>query len=126
MTTVSRTISYRHTAGEPTGRNGQTTFTFDTDHPLVVVLDFGTDCTTTREVAREILARRVPGLMDATCFTDGMWFYLTLGGDGPTVTVRYLTAAVSAFLAQTKRLVPYGSERVDVDAIVAGLLGGAR
>lgn len=136
MSAVSRTISYRLTAGNHVGDTGGVNLNYDPVTPFNVGLDFGPD-DPVWVVWRDVLARRVDsvaevirhdGLLDggASCMVAGCWAYLTLAGHNGTVTLQMLTAGLDAFLRDTERLVPYGEERIDMDAELASLLGGTR
>jgi hypothetical protein len=134
VTSVSRTISYRHTAGRHVGHTGSANFHYRGGHS--VEIDFGAEGEPWL-IWRDVLARRVEGSSrchidgrvaygGASCDTEGPWLYLTLSGLKGTVTLRFLAASVEAFLADTARLVPYGQERIEMDAELASLLGGTR
>jgi hypothetical protein len=90
---------------------------------------------------RAILARHIDGKADchlddpmayggACCEIEGRWAHLTLAGwneeQQSTITIRFIAADLDAFLEATARIVPYGSEVIDIDAGLAQLLGGAR
>lgn len=135
MTTVSRTISYRHVDDAYAGHTGAMNLTYDPDRPFDVAIDFGPDEHPWR-IWRDILAGRVDGKAacisgdgqgegGASCEIGGMWSELTLVGLH-SITLRFPTASLTAFLVQTIRLVPFGAEEFSVDAELDALLGGAR
>jgi hypothetical protein len=128
VSAVSRTFSYNFIDGAYVGCAGKSHWSFDAARPLEVRVGFGSDRWWL--LGRDVLARRIDGLGDAACWTHGLWYYLRLTGveerDEETVVMRFLDANVSAFLATARRLVPYGQERIDMDAGLALLLGGTR
>jgi len=137
MTTVSRTVSYQHTAGPYTGDAAAMTLIYDSAQPYTVVANFGVEGGPW-SIWRDILARRVDGkavclVFDgvgeggADCEVAGLWAYLTLAGVDFTVTIRMLAAELDAFLHKTETLVPYGAENLDFNAELDALLkDGAR
>lgn len=108
--------------------------TYDTNHPLEIVADFGEDRWV---IGRDVLAAAVAGMPpwgDQTIMwtDDGLlWMELRGGGDAshPDQAILTLPAdAVGAFLYATTQLVPYGSEghliAEDIDADLERLLSG--
>jgi hypothetical protein len=137
MTAISRTISYRHVAGSYVGHTAAMTLTYNTTDPFTVSADFGPG-NATWNLWRDVLAGRVDGSAryhaslrfaegGAACEVNGVWAYLTLAGLDGTVVVRFAAAALDAFLRGTERLVPYGTETIDLAAELDALLkDGAR
>lgn len=104
---------------------GRVEFAYDTEQPLCVsITQFGrSDGEPAQWVfARDILARRVPGLADVRCDVDGIWTLLHLSSPEGALTLRFVRAEVDAFLGATERAVPYGAEILDVDAGLYQLL----
>ncbi|MFC8455256.1 SsgA family sporulation/cell division regulator [Kitasatospora sp. NPDC057223] len=103
--------------------------------PYSVHLDNHVDLTTpvTWVFARELLAAGLdgrtgtgdvsvhPGAGDAP---DAL--FIVLGGEEGTVVLRAQASQVRSFLADTERLVPFGSEHehLDLDGLLRRLLGG--
>jgi hypothetical protein len=136
VSTVSRTISYRLTAGAHAGHTGTVDLRYDVARPFNVDLNFGAD-DPSWVIWRDVLARRVDSKAEViqhdsmyeggvSCEVSGNWAHLTLAGTDDTVTLQLLAAGLDAFLPETERLVPYGSEYIDIDGALAELFGGAR
>lgn len=135
MTTISRAISravsYKviTASTEITGQeNGQIILSYNPDDPCAVVLDFPHYNVQWR-CARDLIAdglTRLAGVGDVACWTRGIWYHIALSSPDGQVVFKVLVALVVAFLSDTAKVVPYGAEQVDVDAMLAGLLGGAR
>jgi hypothetical protein len=134
VSTVSRTISYRHTAGRHVGHTGSANLHYRGGHS--VEIDFGSEGEPWL-IWRDILARRADGSSrchidgrvaygGASCDVEGLWLYLTLSGLKGTVTLRFSAAVVDVFLRDAARVVAYGQERIEMDAELASLLGGTR
>lgn len=127
---VSREISY----ADACGYRGVLTLHYNPERPLIVTVDFGQTCSGRHvawTLARDLLAdglTRLAGLSDVQCWTADPWYYLALSSDTGSATVRMLAEPVRAFLVDAEDLVPYGAERVDVDAALDQLLktGGNR
>jgi hypothetical protein len=128
VSTVSRTTSFT-TEHNGVREHGEATFRFDDNYPTDVTVSFtGDGCrdSVTWIIGRDVLAQRVEGLSAVRCRAEGLWFHIDLSSHDGTGTVTLVRAQVDAFLRATERLVPYGAERIDVDAGIAQLLGGAR
>jgi len=132
MTSVSRTISYVLVSStflpSTSTETGNLALHYSAAEPLSVLLDFLDDnpvWTLDRGLLTDGLTRPA-GIHDVRCWTEGLWYHIALSGYDGRAELRMFTEQVRAFLAATADVVPYGAEQVDVDAMLAGLLGGAR
>lgn len=103
------------------------TFIYDPAAPLEVLMlipSGGVDWT----FARDLLADgvdRPAGLGDVQVWTTGALAHIQLQVDDETSLFSVPVAVLQRFLAATERRVPRGTEQVDVDAVLAELIGGA-
>lgn len=128
MSTVSRTTAFT-TEHDGERKQGGATFVFDDNYPTDVTVTFhanNPEDTVTWLLGRDVLALRVEGLADVRCRRDRAWFHIDLSVPDGDATYTFVHGQVAAFLRATHRLVPYGTERIDIDAGIAQLLGGAR
>lgn len=124
MAAIFRRVSYHGTVDvEPI--RGHIDLAYDTDRPLDVWVLFVEQYAPWR-FARDVLARQVPGQHEVKVDVDGMWTVLRLTSPEGEAEIRIMRCQVDAFLAQTARAVPYGTEVINFDAELAELLGGAR
>ncbi len=132
VSTVSRTTDFS-TDWNGTRVHGRAKFRYDDNYPTDVTVTFtggedgdGAPDSVTWLLGRDVLALRVEGLADVRCRRDRAWFHLDLSVPDGNATFTLVYGQVAAFLHATTRLVPYGEERIDMDAGLAQLLGGAR
>lgn len=126
MAVISRRVSFTGLDAEMDAATGHVDLAYDTEQPLIVWLSFvETYCPWS--FARDVLARRIPGTHDVHVDVDGMWTVLHLASPDGEAVIKVMRCQVDAFLAQTARAVPYGTEQVDFDAELELLLkDGAR
>jgi hypothetical protein len=134
VTTVSRTIRYTVLeASRPGSECRDIVFRYSEADPLAVTLDFGhrrgePDPVVWR-CGRDLLAAgmgNLSGLQDVTCWVEGGYFHIALNSPDGHAVFQLYADEVAEFLGDTENLVPYGQERIDMDAELALLLGGTR
>lgn len=131
MSIVSREISFKITDSSVASHIGTTataTWTYDITRPFEVAVDFGINTENLWHCSRDVLRGATQGMGDCQVRTTGLWYHVRLANDNGEATLRFMRAPVTAFLAATSRLVPYGHESVSFDAELDELLkpGGTR
>lgn len=81
--------------------------------------------TVARELIRDALANGRSGLCDVKCVTIDKEFTLIISSPDGSMAAEMHRARVQRFLSRTNAILPIGSEVIDVDAMIAGLLEDA-